>query len=117
MKTLYTNNISYKTQQGHSLLAQCGALLCCCFFFYNAILSDNGLLSAILRIMRVPNSGEIWVKSVKLPIILFSLMGVCIFQFIQLIRKKCNLTHFIMICFCCFYVFYQLLAINVSPLD
>lgn len=118
MKPLYPKNIiSFKTLQGRSLFVQCGALLCCCFFFYNAILSDNGLLLAVLRSMRVLNSGEIWVKSVKLPIVLFSLTGVCIFQFIQLIRKKCNLAQFIIICICCFFVFYQLLTINISPLD
>lgn len=87
------------------------------FFLYNIILSDNGLLLALMGNMRKPELEEVWVYSFKLPLLLCSLGGVTICNFIQLIRKKKKRNDFFMEFACCLYVFCQLIILNISPLQ
>lgn len=117
MKTNNTDGTTCATSKDASLLSRCLVVLCCCFFFYNTILSNNGLLLACLRNMRDANSADIWVRDVKLPLLLYACAGGCVFQFIQLVRKKNNLKEVIIICLCYFYAFYLLFSINVSHID
>lgn len=117
MKTNNTDDTICVTSQATSLLTRCLVILCCCFFFYNTILSNNGLLLACLRNMREASSADIWVRNVKIPLLLYACASGCVFQFIQLVRKKSTLKEVIISCSCYFYAFYLLFSINVSHID
>lgn len=92
-------------------------LLCTCFVLYNIILSDNGLLLALMRGMRAPESEDIWIRTVKLPLLLYCMAGAVIFHFIRLILRKISRRDFILLFVCYFYAFYQLLTLNISHID
>lgn len=96
---------------------RCVVLSTSCIFLYCTVLSDNGLLVALLPKMTTNADYETWVRSVKLPIFIWSLVAVVAVEILLLLFKKRTCVDLVLTCVCCFYFFIQILWLNISPLS
>ncbi len=107
-------------QPPRSPVARAGIVMLCCYFFYATILSDSGLLLALLRDVRHAHDTalwEAWLGTVRLPILFGGILGVLVYDFIRCCCKRLSWGEWGLTLLGCWFVLTQLGILNVSPLD
>lgn len=99
-----------------SIGSRCVVLLFSYFFLYITIISDYGIVFALMSDIRNLAAHEEWIV-LKLDVMMISLLLIVGCYFILALCRKISWGEFFSAFGCCFFIMLQLVLMNVSPID
>ena len=99
-----------------SIGSRCVVLLFSYFFLYITIISDYGIVFALMSDIRNLAAHEEWIV-LKLDVMMSSLLLIVGCYFILALCRKISWGEFFAAFGCCFFIMLQLGMMNVSPID
>ena len=99
-----------------AIVSRCVVLVFSYYFLYITIISDYGLVFAMMRDMRELAAHNEWI-TIKISVMMYSFLAIVGSYFVLAICRKISWVEFIGVCGCCWGMLLQLVMMNVSPID
>ena len=99
-----------------AIVSRCVVLVFSYYFLYITIISDYGLVFAMMRDMRELAAHNEWI-TIKISVMMYSFLAIVGSYFVLAICRKIIWGEFFVVCGICYLILVQLGVMNVSPID